>query len=384
MNDAIQQTTQVQSEADFIDFGVGQPQLSLLPLQQMHQAMEAHIARKDPSLLCYGAEMGDGFLRARLAEFLGQGYGFPVDPVNLFITNGASLGLDLICTIFSRPGDTIFVEEPTYFLALRIFADHRLRPVAIPVDEHGLVIEALEQELAKTQPAFLYTIPTYQNPTGYTLSEERRRRLLALSEKHHFKIVADEVYHLLNYTSQPPMPFGGYAAEHINVLSLGSFSKILAPGLRLGWVQAHRSLLQELAHCGLLDSGGGLNPFTSALVREVIEQGALQKNIAELRSIYRERIVVMDRSLRKYLPQTAYQMPAGGYFFWLCLPDGVDAETLQKKAAAYKVDFRSGPKFSSRGELQSYARLCFAYYAPDEIEEGVRRLGEALSSLQAV
>ena len=128
-------------------------------------------------------------------------------PETLFITNGASSGLDLICSLLTRPGDVIFVEEPSYFLAMQIFADHRLRLVPIPIDEHGLVVEALEDALKKHHPVFLYTIPTFQNPSGHTLSDERRRRLAQLSREHDFLIVADEVYHLLNFGAQPPTPF---------------------------------------------------------------------------------------------------------------------------------------------------------------------------------
>ncbi len=195
-----------------------------------------------------------------------------MDPGRLFVTNGISGGLDLLCTLFTRSGDTIFVEEPSYFLALRIFADHGLRIIPIDTDENGLVIELLEEKLREHKPKFLYIIPTHQNPSGHTLTEERRERLMELSRENDFLILADEVYHLLSYDQQPPKAFAAWT-EDPHVLSLGSFSKILAPGLRLGWIQAGTEKFQTLAGCGLLDSGGGLNPFTSAIVREVIDVG---------------------------------------------------------------------------------------------------------------
>ena len=293
-------TSQTYIPEGMIDLGVGDPDFSLLPLDMLRRAAEACFAKNDPTFLQYGAEQGDGYFRMALAEFLGRGYGFPVDPDNLFVTNGISNALDLICAHFTRPGDTIFVEEPTYFLALRIFADHDLRIVPIQTDEDGLVIEALEEKLAEFQPKFLYIVPTFQNPGGHTLSQERRDRLVQLSQEHDFIIVADEVYHFLNYSDQQVKPFAAYT-DLETVISLSSFSKILAPGLRLGWMQAHPNKIKRLVTSGLLDSGGGLNPFTSAIVRDLIEAGDLEQNIARLIAAYRSRLIAMEAALRREL-----------------------------------------------------------------------------------
>lgn len=376
MTDDFIQTTQMHVDPSVIDLGIGQPQSSLLPLEAIRRAAEIRFAENNPNFLQYGAEQGDGYMRRALAQFLSAEYGFPVEAGSLFITNGASLGLDLACTLFSKPGDAIFIEEPSYFLALRILADHHLRLVPIAVDDHGLVVEALEQALQKTRPAFLYTIPTFQNPSGYILPEERRAKLAELSREHDFLIVADEVYHLLNYTAQLPRAFAGFAGEG-NVLSLGSFSKILAPGLRLGWIHTDLARAKALALCGLADSGGGLNPFTSAIVRGLLENGGLKHNIQHLNHVYHERVKAMDAALREYLPEAHYQAPGGGYFFWLRLP-GVDTEALMQRAEAFKVSFRPGVRFSSQGGLREYMRLCFANYEADELVEGIRRLARAL------
>ncbi len=371
------QTMQVPVDPEVIDLGVGQPHLSLLPLELIRQAAEQCLGQTDREFLQYGAEQGDGYLRLELAKFLSTGYGFAVDPAELFISSGASMGLDLVCTLFTRPGDTVFVEEPSYFLALRIFADHNLRPVAVPVDQEGLVIDAVEEELLKARPAFLYTIPTYQNPSGYTLSQKRRERLVELSNEYDFLIVADEVYHFLSYGSRPPQAFAGYTA-HGNVISLGSFSKILAPGLRLGWVQTEAERVNRFVTCGLLDSGGGLNPFTSAIVRGVLESGGLQRNIEKLCSVYDSRLQVLGQALERYLPGVSYSRPQGGYFFWARLPEGRDASELMGAAMRHKVSFRPGVRFSSREGLHSWMRLCFAFYEPDRLEQGVMRLRDAL------
>ncbi|HXQ38442.1 MAG TPA: PLP-dependent aminotransferase family protein, partial [Anaerolineales bacterium] len=223
---------QNQVAPDVIDLGLGDPPLSLLPLDIIRDAAQTRLSQDDNSFLQYGVEQGDGHFRLALAKFLSKGYGFEVNPERLFITNGISKALDLICTLFTQAGDMIFVEEPTYFLALRIFADHKLNVISVDTDENGLIIESLEEKLAETHPKFLYLIPTFQNPTGTTLPQERRDRLVKLAQEHDFIIAADEVYHLLSYTEKPPKSFAAYTDAE-NVISLGSFSKILAPGLRL-------------------------------------------------------------------------------------------------------------------------------------------------------
>lgn len=372
-------TVQIQTPPDVIDLGRGDPSLAYLPLDMIRESAQARLMENDNSFLQYGAEQGDGHFLVALANFLTNGYSFEVKPESLFITNGISKALDLICTLCTQAGDTIFVEEPSYFLALKIFEDHRLNVITIETDENGLDPAALEEKLAESRPKFLYLIPSFHNPSGRTLSPERRDRLAQLAKEHDFLIVADEVYHFLKYGSQIFKPLAFYT-DSKNVISLGSFSKILAPGLRLGWLQAHPNIIKRFASCGLMDSGGGMNPFTSALVRGIIESGGLEKNIGKLRHIYQDQVSVMDDALRLHLPDAAYEIPQGGYFFWLSLPNPINTIELRKKASAFKVDFRPGALFSSRNELQNYMRLCFAHYDKVQIEEGILRLKECLNS----
>ena len=372
-------TIQNQVPPDVIDLGLGDPSLSILPLDLIREAAQARSSQKDNSFLQYGAEQGDGHFRLALANFLTKGYGFDVKSESIFVTNGISNALDLICTLFTKAGDTIFVEEPTYFLALRIFEDHHLKVISIDTDENGLVIESLEENLAEFHPKFLYLIPTFHNPTGATIPQERREKLVQLAKEQDFIIVADEVYHLLSYARKPPKSFAAYIGIE-NVISLGSFSKILAPGLRLGWLQAHPEKIKRFNSCGLLDSGGGLNPFTSAIVGEVIKSGELEANISKLINIYRLRLHVMDSALRQHLPSVEYSVPQGGYFFWLRLPEKRDARELRKNAQLFKVDFRPGTLFSSRDELKNQIRLCYVHYEEDKIEEGVLRLKRCLNN----
>ncbi|MEE4263921.1 MAG: PLP-dependent aminotransferase family protein [Desulfobacteraceae bacterium] len=364
-----------------IDFGVGQPSPSLLPLKLLRKAAAHRLSGNDADFLAYGAEQGNGFFRTALAGFLSEHYRFPVEADQLFVTAGASGGLDLLCTLFAGPGDTIFVEEPSYFLALRIFADHQLKIISLPMDADGLIVDALEEKLNRHKPVFLYTIPTFHNPSSVSLGTARRAQLVELSRKYNFLIIADEVYHLLNYgPGPPPPPLAGFV-DSDTVFSLGSFSKILAPGLRLGWIQAGPRLLKRIIGCGLLDSGGGLNPFASALVCSAIEMGLQQAQLASLINTYTERNAALSHALKKYLPDTVRLIePDGGFFAWLAFPQGVDTQQMLPAARHKKVGYLPGVKFSSAGKLKNCARLSFSYFDVPELEEGARRLGEVVEA----
>ncbi len=190
------QTIQNQVPPDMIDLGLGDPNPSLFPVDALRRAAEERFKQADTSFLQYGIEQGDGYFRLALAQFLSRNYRLPMQPESIFIMAGISSALDLLCTVFTQAGDTIFVEEPTYFLAPKIFADHKLNIVPIPIDESGLIIEALEEKLTKYKPKFLYTIPIHHNPTGTTLTEARRARLIELAQQYDFLVLADEVYQM--------------------------------------------------------------------------------------------------------------------------------------------------------------------------------------------
>jgi DNA-binding transcriptional MocR family regulator len=371
--------TQINLPADFIDLGMGNPDLDLLPLELLRQSAEIHFDAGDPRSLQYGAEQGDGYFRRALAHFLTGAYSTDVDPDLLFVTAGASSALDLLCTLYTHPGDVIIVEEPSYFLALRIFEDHGVRVVPIPMDDEGLRMDALENKLTELRPKFIYTIPTFQNPSGRTLSQARREKLVEMAQRTNVLILADEVYHFLPYTQPPPQPFATFTEAVEQVISINSFSKILAPGLRLGWIQAHGTVIKRLAGSGLLDSGGGMNPFTSALVRGLIESGNLEVNITHLRREYTRRLNALDGALRQHFSTAEYTLPQGGFFFWVRLP-GVEAAELRHKAQGFNVDLRQGALFSSRIGLKDYIRLSFCFYGPEAIEEGVKRLRDCLGT----
>jgi len=357
-----------------INFGIGQPSADLLPVDLVRQASESFFEGAQPFELNYGVLQGDERFLDSLAGFLTAGYGQAVSSDELFVTGGNSQGLDLVSMVFAKPGDTVFVEEPSYFLAFQIFRDHGLNIVGIPVDDDGLCVDTLQRELAVHKPVFLYTIPSYHNPGGQCTTEARRHRIVELAKENDFLIVADEVYQLLNYNGTPP-PAYGTMADSDRVLSLGSFSKILAPGLRLGWIQTSGRLRSQIMAGGFINSGGSVNHISSLIVRQAIDNGSLDAHIQKLREVYRGRLAAMDDALNEHFGDIAkWRRPDGGYFFWLGFDEAVDTTPLRKKAPELQTGFQAGATFSTRGQLNNCARLCFAHYDEDDIREGIARL----------
>ena len=280
----------------------------------------------------------------------------------------------MAAVVYAKPGDTVFVEEPSYFLAFQILRDHGLKLVGIPVDDEGLCVDALQQELARHSPAFLYTIPSYHNPSGQCTTAKRRQEVVKLAEEHDFLIVAGEVYQLLYYFDPPPPAYGTMAASN-RVVSMGSFSKILAPGMRLGWIQTSVKLRDKLMASGFVNSGGSINHFSSHIVRHAIDRGLLESHLTQLRITYRARAEAMDGALKQHFDGLArWQRPGGGYFFWLRSHDSVDTGALRTKASELETGFHYGAAFSNKGELSNCLRLCFAHYNEEDIQKGIARM----------
>ena len=357
-----------------INLGIGRPSADLLPVDLLRRASAAFFDSAQPIELNYGVSQGDERFLDSLAGFLTEGYGSTADPDGLFVTGGNSQAIDLVSTVFANPGDTVFVEEPSYFLAYQIFRDHSLNIVGIPIDDDGLCVDALQQELASTKPAFIYTIPSYHNPGGQCTAEVRRRQIVELAEAHDFRIVADEVYQLLYYVDPPPPAYGTMTTGDC-VLSLGSFSKILAPGMRLGWIQTSATLRKKILTNGFVNGGGSINHLGSHIVRQAIDLGLLNPHIEQLKQAYRGRVEAMDDALHNYFDGLAeWRRPDGGYFFWLRFDESVNTTPLREKAREYETGFQAGETFSSKGRLSNFLRLSFAHYNEDEIRDAIARM----------
>ena len=368
-----------------IDLGVGQPNNAILPVDYVRRAAMLQFG-ESPEFLQYGAEWGDGHHRIALGEYLSEAYATPVAAEQLFSTNGNSQALEMLCTVMTEPGDVVIVEEPTYFLAFQMFRDHGLEIRGVPLDAEGLIVERLIDEVAAVRAAgqrvaFVYTIPAFQNPTGITMSSQRRRELVAVATEHDVLVVADEVYHLLRYAPGPMPPPMSAFVDDAPVLSIGTFSKILAPGMRLGWIHGSIERLAAFADCGLILSGGGLNPVTSTLATAMMHMGWQSEYLDWLRTTFARRSATMVAALKQHMPDwVEYDIPTGGYFVWLRLPPGADGKVLRAGANEHGVDVRHGAQFSPTGALGNHLRLSYAFYDDADIAEGVARLGRALHS----
>ena len=369
-----------------IDLGWGHPSPRLHPAQLLATATQSALSRQSVVPLQYGAVQGFGPLLESLAAYLsGQpAYAGPVSPASLFLTAGASQAIDLATTLFARPGDTVIVEEPTYYLIEQIFLDHGLNVVGVPTDADGLDTDALADRLAAghiPQPRLLYTIPTYQNPNGSVLTLPRRQRLIQLARRYGFTVLADEVYQLLHYGPPPPPPLAMLDdSPNGCVISLGSFSKILSPGLRLGWVHAAPDLIRRFVDSGVAASGGGLNHFAATLAHAALELGLLPENVAQLRRVYGQRHDDLAHILRSKLDgAVAFTPPGGGYFYWLTLQNGINTDALLPMAREAGVSYRPGTAFSSAGAFTDALRVSFSLYETDQLAEGIRRLASAIN-----
>lgn len=363
---------QTASTPGVINLGLGQPSPRLLPIDVFAIAANRQLhAGTDPLLLQYGAQLGHPGFRVSLAQLLADQYGQSVTADELMVTGGNSIALTLVSEVFGGRGGIVICEDPTYFLACGVFASAGLEVHGVPVDADGLDVDALARLLASgVRPAFVYCIPAFQNPCGVCLAPDRAQRLIELAEAHDFLIVADEPYVLLHYGEQRPGSLTRHDRGRGRVISLGSFSKLLGPGLRLGWAHAAPSLIERLAQHGAVRSGGCLNPIVAHLVHPMLDDGSLLAHVDELRRVYGERSEALTDALREHLPDARFVAPQGGYFCWVEL--GGDTTALFDRAQ--NVRFIPGSRCAVERDLGGFARLSFAFYEAEELVEGVKRL----------
>lgn len=385
MSNDLLRNIQLVRRPGIIELGWGHPDASLLPVSDMRGAAAAALDRFGADALAYGADRGAGALLAWLCERIARTEGREVSSDAIVLTGGASQGLDLLCTLCTRPGDVALVEAPTYHLALKIMRDYALQVVPIACDSQGMRPDALAETLAEVQrkghdPRLLYTIPTFHNPTGVCLHAERRVAITQLAAAAGVLIVEDDVYRELAYDGPAPPSLWSIAAPG-SVARLGSFAKSLAPGLRLGWITADAGLVTRIVHSGLIDSGGGLNHFTAMVVAAFCADGFFESHVAVLRAAYRVRRDALMQALTCSLPAGCTMTPpAGGYFVWVQLPAGLDATTLLPQAEAAGVAYLPGARFFVDGSGSTMLRLAFSLYAPEELAEGARRLSQVLQA----
>ena len=367
-----------------VELKAGHPDLALLPAAGLMQATQVILEREAPQALSYGAEQGPDCLIQQLSGWLERMEGASLPSEQLMITGGASQALDMLCLLLTQPGDIALVQSPTYHLALRVLRDHDLELLSVPCDKAGMQVDALEEMLKSfrsrpKQPRLLYLVSTFSNPTGISLGVERRKALAGLAREYDLIVVEDDVYYQLWYDQAPPPSIYHLSASE-SVIRLGSFSKILAPGLRLGWMMAPPQIVQRCVQSGVLDSGGGLGHFTAHVVAAFIELELLDPHVETLRAKYLERRNLLIDALTKHLPKDCHWVtPQGGFYVWLRLPQGINSADFLRTAEDAGVSYIPGGRFFIQGGGEDYCRLNFTMVALNELEEGAYRLGSALS-----
>jgi 2-aminoadipate transaminase len=345
-----------------ISFARGVPAPECLPVEELGACAQAAVARDGATVLSYGSSGGYAPLRDWIAERHG------VDPARVLITNGSLQGMVFLAERFA--GERVLVEEPTYDRPLKILAAHGVETTPIAMDDEGLDLDALAQALRSgRKPVFLYTIPTFQNPSGRTLSTERRHRLAELAREQELLVLEDDPYGLVRFDGEaPPTLFELEGGTHVAYSS--SFSKTIAPGLRVGYFVLPAGLERELE---ALATSTYITPVLigQATVYEFLRRGNFEPNLERVSALLRVRRDAMLEALESELPDARWSRPQGGYFVWLELPENADAGALLERATASGVTFVPGADF---GGAPNTARLAFSFVSPDEIREGVRRL----------
>jgi len=352
-----------------ISLALGVPDPTLLSPERLTEAWEAVVGKLGAAAVGPCPVQGIPAVR-ELISARALKRGLAIDPDSVTMVNGSQHGLDLLLRLLVEPGDTVLVEVPTYFVGLQCFQSRGVRIIGVPVDEEGMDVERVELLLARYRPRLIYTVPTYQNPTGATMSLKRRERLLALAQQYQVPIVEDDPFGDLHFDVPPPPPIKALD-RHGHVLYLSTFSKSLAPGLRVGWLVAPSPVVQRAAR---LNGMAELHPNTVGqhLVVEFARRGWLEELINRARNSYKARCLAMATALqRRRLPGMRWAVPAGGMFLWLQLPEQVDVQNLLAETMKQGVAFLPGSLMYPTGGPRNVCRLNFS--VPDEqaIEQGI-------------
>jgi 2-aminoadipate transaminase len=368
-----------------ISFAGGLPDIPSLPAKELLRAAETVLERERKEALEYGGTFGPGPLRDAIAERWTRIEGVPVTRDHVIIASGSAHGIGLVCETLLDPGDIVMVESPNFPGSMRTIRSFGAEQVAIPLDEEGMRTDILEERLAELAAAgrrakFIYCIPNHQNPAGCTMSLRRREHLLELARRYETFILEDDAYGELWFEEPPPPSlFALSGGEH--GVKVASFSKTIATGLRMGWVQGPPALISRIA---ALRYDMGTSPFLGRVIAEMIRNGDLDRHIDRLRGIYRHKLERVEAALARYCaPFIRYTRPRGGFFLWLELRPGMSSRDVQLAAHERGVVVGQGPQFFADGVATNHLRLAFSYVDLEEIDEGIQRLGEAMAEVAA-
>ncbi len=374
---AIREILKITQQPDVISFAGGLPAPELFPLEEVRRAADTALTRYGPAALQYSTTEGHPPLR----EWIGERAGIPA--ANVQIVTGSQQALDLLGKILISEGDTVLVEAPTYLGALQSFQPYGPNYVQIPTDDGGIDVDALEAILKTTPAKLLYAVPNFQNPTGRTLSAERRRRLVELTGRCGVLVIEDDPYGQLRFTGEAAPSLYELGLEYAgdvnsnHIIYCSSFSKTLVPGLRDAWVQAAAPLISKLVQA---KQGADLHTPTlnQMIVTELLDE-VLPRQIELVRKAYGERAAIMLGHIEKEFPGGVdYTRPEGGMFLWVTLPEGIDSTRMLKRALSRNVAYVPGSPFFALGGGENTLRLSYSNATPEKIEQGIQALGETI------
>ncbi|RLI95812.1 MAG: aminotransferase [Candidatus Aenigmatarchaeota archaeon] len=356
-----------------ISFAGGLPAPDLFPLDELEEACHKVFKNKAGKALQYGTTEGYYPLRDILAKWVTE-QGIEATADDIMITTASQQGLDLVSKLFLDLGDNIITSAPTYLGAIQAFNAYSPRYITFKADEHGIKIDGLEEAIQKGKPRFIYLVPTFQNPDGRTLSLERRKKILALAREYKVPIIEDDPYSQLRYKGEdiPAMK----ALDPDCVILLGTFSKLIAPGFRVGWAIAPSEPRDKLIR---LKQGADLHTstFSQYVLYEFLSNGGLKRHLDRVKKVYARKLRVMKEGINRYFPDGVKVIPPeGGLFLWVELPKGLDTAELLQTAVEKGVAYIPGKYFYPDGSGENTCRLNFSFPSEGTIEEGVKRLGE--------
>jgi DNA-binding transcriptional MocR family regulator len=365
----------VANRPEVVSLAGGMPYIAGLPLEEIAETMRRLIVERGATALQYGSGQGDEELREQIIEVM-RLEGIHAHPDDVVVTTGSQQALDLVTKIFINPGDVIVAEAPSYVGALGVFRAHEADVVHVPMDQDGLIPEALDQTITRLKAdgkrvKFLYTVPNFHNPAGVTLSAERRPRIVEIAKRHGVLIIEDNPYGLLGFDSEP-LPAMRSISED-GVIYLGSFSKTFAPGFRVGWAVAPHAVREKLV---LASEAAILCPSNASqmAISSYLAHHDWLGQIKSFRVQYRERRDAIIEALEEHIPAATWTVPAGGFYTWVKLPDGLDTKSMLPRAVTARVAYVPGTAFYMDDQGADHMRLSFCYPTPDRIREGVRRL----------
>ena len=370
----------VASRPEVVSLAGGMPYVSALPTELVSAAMERSIRDHGSTALQYGSGQGMPVLREQILEVMAL-EGIRANADDVVVTTGSQHALELVAKLFLDPGDVVIAEGPSYVTALVVFRSFQAEVDHVAMDDQGLIPDSLREHIAALRTAgkrikFLYTIPTFQNPAGVTLSWERRMEVLEICRENNILVIEDNPYGLLYFDGPPPQAMR--SVEEDGVVYLGTFSKTFAPGLRVGWALAPHAIREKLI---LANEAAVLSPssFTQTVISEYLAEADWRAQIDTFRGVYRDRRDAMLTALGHHLPNLEWTVPNGGFYIWLTLPKHLDSKAMLPRAVTELVAYTPGTAFFSDGDGRNKIRLSFCYPTPEFITEGIRRLSTVIN-----